>query len=69
MTAVDPLVAPQRRRPGVVTDPAQVAAIRARMAYARLPWYRRMFLPRPPGWGRTRRANARVALLPANQEI
>lgn len=68
MTLADPLVTPQRCRPGVVTDPAQVAAIRARMAYARLSWYRRMFLPRPPGWGRTRRADTRVALHPTNQE-
>jgi hypothetical protein len=35
---------------GVVTDPDEVEAIGARIAYAQLPIYRRWFAARPAGW-------------------
>lgn len=35
---------------GPVTDPAQVEAIAARIAYARLPLWRRVFARPPAGW-------------------
>lgn len=33
-----------------VTDPGEVAALRARIAYGRLPRWRRLFTPTPKGW-------------------
>jgi len=39
------------RPPGVVTSPVMIAAIQARMEWARTPWYRRLPWRRPAGWG------------------
>ena len=41
---------PTRLRGGVVTVPAEVEAIGARIAYARLPFWKRWFTARPAGW-------------------
>lgn len=40
---------PRRRNPDAVTDPTTKAAIEARLAYLRLPFWRRWFTPRPDG--------------------
>jgi hypothetical protein len=40
---------PRRRNPDAVTRPEMVAAIRARIAYDRLPFWKRWFTPRPDG--------------------
>jgi hypothetical protein len=45
----DAATALRRPRPDAVTDPDMVAAIRARIAYDRLPFWERWFTPRPPG--------------------
>lgn len=34
----------------IVTDPAEVARIRAHIAHARLSWWRRLLSARPGGW-------------------
>lgn len=39
-------------RGGGVTDLGEVERIRARIAYTRLPWWRRWTTPRPAGWSR-----------------
>lgn len=41
---------PTMLRGGVVTDPAEVQRIGDRIAYARLPFWRRWITPKPAGW-------------------
>ncbi len=41
-----------RNMVGVVTDPDRIDAIRARLAYAALPWWQRLTRRSPAGWAR-----------------
>lgn len=55
---VDPRtgVYPTSMRGGIVTDPHEVEAIRARVEYGSLPWWHRLTTPRPDGWRGTHTA-------------
>lgn len=47
---------------GPVADPAEIDAIRTRVGYGRLPWWRRALTPPPPGWRPTRCGTCRGLL-------
>jgi hypothetical protein len=47
---LDEVIARFHHQPGVITDPDEIAAIRARRLYAEMPFWKRWRTPTPPGW-------------------